>query len=118
MGGKEDGEGFISWSDVHELTRYLEAGYGGRFKFVMTVACPRGEQFLKQYWEIKWCDNELEERAISARILARFPSLRGQSLAAALLGLLYQADAVLSQEGLWAEPTIAAAPRRGRPPKS
>lgn len=113
-----DGEkDFVSWSDVQELTRYLEEGYGRRFKFVMTVACPPGEQYLKQYWEIKVCDNAFQEVPTTTRILGRYPSIRGQSLAAALVGLLYTADNVCSQELLWAEPKIAAQPRRGRPTK-
>lgn len=112
MKKSEEAPSFITWSDVHELTRWLEHGYGGRFKFVMTVACPKGEQRLSQYWEVKWCDDALQERPLSQRVLARFPSLAGQSLAAALIGLLYQVDAVLSKESVWAEPGVAVKPRR------
>lgn len=104
---------YISWGDVNTLTRWLEAGYGGRVKFVMVIASPKGEQELKQYWEAHWCDDALQERAISTRCLTRFPSIRGQSLAAALVGLLYQLDNVLSKEAVWAEPKTAVKPRVG-----
>lgn len=106
---------YISWGDVHELARYLEAGYGGRFKFVMTVACPKGEQHLRQYWEVRWCDDALQERATQQRILARYPSAGAKTLAGALYGLLLAADSVLAEEAVWAEPTIAVKPRSGLP---
>lgn len=104
---------YISWGDVSELTRYLEAGYGGRIAFKMVIACPKGEKQLLQYWEAHWCDDALQERAISTRCLTRFPSVRGQSLAAALVGLLYQLDNILGKEAVWAEPQIAVKPRVG-----
>lgn len=106
---------YISWGDVHELTRYLEAGYGGRFKFVMTVACPKGEQYLKQYWELKWCNDALEERPTQQRILARFPNAGSKTLAGCFYGLLLAADGVLAETYLWAEPTVAVKPRSGLP---
>jgi hypothetical protein len=108
----DGGKDYVAWADVEQLVRWLEDGYGGRLKFVMTYACPKGEQFYRQYWEVLWCDHALEERPTSQRILGRFPSLRGQSLPAALLGVLYQADSILAQTYLWAEPKVAAKPRR------
>jgi hypothetical protein len=107
---------YVAWGDVHEWARYLEAGYGGRFKFVMTVACPKGEQYLKQYWEVLWCDNALQERPLGQRILGSFPSRSHKSLAACFLSLLWQADNVLAATNVWAEPTVAAKPRRGERP--
>ena len=106
---------YISWGDVHELVRYLEAGYGGRFKFVMTVACPKGEQYLKQYWELKWCDDALQERPTKQRVLARFPNAGSKTLAGCFYGLLLAADSVLVETYLWSEPSIAVKPRSGLP---
>lgn len=105
---------YVTWADVNELTRYLEEGYGCRIAFKMTVACPKGEQYLKQYWELYWCDSALQERPLQQRVLGSFPTRSAKSLAALFLGLLYTLDNVLSQEAVWAEPTIAAKPRRGR----
>ncbi len=113
MSFQDDAKDYVSWSDVHEAVRYVEAGFGVRLKFVMTVACPKGEQWLLQYYEIHICDSELRECAMQERVLGSFPSRGHKSLAACLLGLVYKADSLLSQTKPWTEPTIAAKPRRG-----
>ena len=110
----EQEKSYVTWGDVIELTRYLEEGYGGRVSFKMTVACPPGEQYLKQYWELYWCDNALQERPLQQRVLGSFPTRSAKSLAALFLGLLYTLDNVLSQQAIWAEPKLAARSRRGR----
>lgn len=102
---------FVTWGDVHEMVRWLEAGYGCRFKFAMVVACPKGEQWPRQYWELYWCDNALQERALPQRLLVRFPDAGAKSLAAALLGLLWRADNVLAEVAVWTEPKMAVRPR-------
>jgi len=102
---------YVSWLDVSEHVRWFEAGYGGRIKFVMVIACPKGEQYPRQYWEIYWCTPELEQVALPQRILGKFPSDEHATLAGLFLRMLYNLDALLTEHWQWAEPTIAAKPR-------
>lgn len=106
---------YVTWADVHELVRWLERGYGMRVRFMMTVACPKGEQHPKQYWEVSWCDENLEPRALPVRILGQFPSPNHKSLASCFLRLLWELDNALAELAVWTEPTIGS-PRRGYRP--
>lgn len=102
---------FITWGDVHETTRWLEQGYVGRIKFVMVVACPPGEQWPRQYWELLWCDDALQERPLPRRCLVRFPDAGRKNLAAALLAALWTLDGFLAEGHVWTEPQMAVRPR-------
>lgn len=102
---------YVSWQDVAEHVRWFEAGYGGRLAFKMVVACPAGEQKLKQYWELYFCDDKLEPVALPQRILGSFPTTEHATLAGLFLNMLYRMDALLTEHWQWAEPTFAAKPR-------
>ena len=104
---------YISWADVHDMVRFLEAGFGFRLKFIMVIACPKGEQLVKQYWELLVCDSNLEQQAQPRRILARYPNAGSRSLSALFLGLLYEVENMWAEGHLWAEPMIGRRPSVG-----
>lgn len=103
---------YLSWSDVRETTKYLEQGYGGRILLQMVVACPKGEQYDKCYYEYLWCDDKLQPRAMPQRVLGRFPNAGSKTVPAMLYGMLLTLDAILSNHAVWAEPKLVGKPTR------
>lgn len=105
----------ISWADVQQAWRWFEAGYGLKIVLVERCACPVGEQHNKLYLDARLEDDAGNAVPLPQRVATSFPSSRHQTLAGAKLQLLYKLDEVLGKSRVWAEPTIAVEPRRGRP---
>lgn len=111
MSRNPETKGYVSWTDVQTVWRYLEGGYNVTLQLRSEVRSPVGEQQLKFYLELDAWDQDKQPVPLSGRVLGQFPTPGASTMPGALLALLYKCDAALSKARLWTEPTIAVKPR-------
>jgi len=107
--GRQD---YITWGDVYTTSRYFEQGYGVELRFIMRPACPKGEQWLKGYWELHAHVPDGPSRELPARCLGSFPNSVNKTVPALLYGMLLAFDNMVAGTWLWTEPVVAARPQR------
>ena len=106
--------GYVSWSDVMETWRYLEAGYNVTIVLSTVCNCPQGHQYSSLCNDLYVFEKSEEPVPLPRRISRRYPTVGRETMPGLLLGLLYELDAALSEVRVFAESPIAVKPRRER----
>lgn len=101
---------FVSHADVMGMARWLEAGFGIGIQFHMRVACPKGEIYDKEYWEVTAHDLEGRQMATPRRVLASYPRAANNSITGVWLAMLWELEGTLYEVLPWVEPTVKAKP--------